>query len=94
MTEIFYDDDADLSLVTGRRIAVLGDAAPVPITSALRYFRDEIIQHQKEGGCPFDPAASTAWADKAPLGGGYGPSGSGVSPGGTVSPRANTGMED
>ena len=24
MTEIFYDDDADLSLVTGRRIAVLG----------------------------------------------------------------------
>ena len=21
------------------------------------------MQHQKEGGCPFDPAASTLWAD-------------------------------
>ena len=28
----------------------------------IKYFRDEIIPHQKHGGCPFDPAASTAWA--------------------------------
>ena len=37
-------------------------AVPVPITSAMKYFKDEIILHQKNGGCPFDPAASTAWA--------------------------------
>jgi len=50
--------------IVGRAFCALGDAAPVPITSALKYFRDEIIQHQKEGGCPFDPAASTLWADR------------------------------
>ena len=37
---------------------------PVPFSSAVKYFRDEIIQHQKEGGCPFDPAATTLWADR------------------------------
>ena len=50
--------------IVGRAFCALGDAAPVPITSAIRHFRDEIIQHQKEGGCPFDPAASTLWADR------------------------------
>jgi NADH-quinone oxidoreductase subunit F len=50
--------------IMGRAFCALGDAAPVPITSAIKYFRDEIIQHQKEGGCPFDPAASTLWADR------------------------------
>jgi NADH-quinone oxidoreductase subunit F len=50
--------------IVGRAFCALGDAAPVPITSVLKYFRDEIIQHQKEGGCPFDPAASTLWADR------------------------------
>jgi NADH-quinone oxidoreductase subunit F len=50
--------------IVGRAFCALGDAAPVPITSAIKYFRDEIIQHQKEGGCPFDPAASTLWADR------------------------------
>jgi NADH-quinone oxidoreductase subunit F len=61
--------DADLetildvgSNIMGRAFCALGDAVPVPITSAIQYFRDEIIQHQKDGGCPFDPAASTAWA--------------------------------
>ena len=48
--------------IMGRAFCALGDAVPVPITSALKYFRDEIIQHQKQGGCPFDPAASTVWA--------------------------------
>jgi NADH-quinone oxidoreductase subunit F len=48
--------------IVGRAFCALGDAAPVPITSALKYFKDEIIQHQKNGGCYFDPAASTAWA--------------------------------
>jgi NADH-quinone oxidoreductase subunit F len=51
--------------IVGRAFCALGDAAPVPIQSAIRYFRDEIIQHQKEGGCPFDPAASTLWAEQA-----------------------------
>ena len=48
--------------IIGRAFCALGDAAPVPIMSVIKYFRDEIMQHQKEGGCPFDPAASTAWA--------------------------------
>jgi len=48
--------------IIGRAFCALGDAVPVPISSAVKYFRDEIIQHQKEGGCPFDPAATTLWA--------------------------------
>jgi NADH-quinone oxidoreductase subunit F len=51
--------------IVGRTFCALGDAAPVPITSAIKYFRDEIISHGKQGGCPFDPAASAAWADQA-----------------------------
>jgi hypothetical protein len=30
--------------------------------SAIVHFRDEIMAHQKNGGCWFDPKASTAWA--------------------------------
>ena len=33
------------------------------LTSAVKYFRDEFIQHHKEGGCPFDAAASTVWSE-------------------------------
>jgi NADH-quinone oxidoreductase subunit F len=51
------------SNIMGRAFCALGDAVPVPITSAIKYFRDEIMQHQKDGGCPFNPAASTAWAE-------------------------------
>jgi NADH-quinone oxidoreductase subunit F len=50
--------------IIGRAFCALGDAVPVPISSAIKYFRDEIIQHQKEGGCPFNPAATTLWADR------------------------------
>ena len=71
--------------ILGRAFCALGDGATSPITSGVQYFRDEFMQHQKEGGCPFDPAASTLFAS----GGFNGPSGSGVSPGGTVSPRAS-----
>ncbi len=49
--------------ITGRAFCALGDSATPPITSAVRYFRDEFIQHFKEGGCPFDPAASTLWGN-------------------------------
>jgi NADH-quinone oxidoreductase subunit F len=48
--------------ITGRAFCALGDSATPPITSAVKYFRDEFMQHQKEGGCPFDPAASTVWS--------------------------------
>jgi NADH-quinone oxidoreductase subunit F len=63
--------------ITGRAFCALGDSATPPITSAVRYFRDEFMQHHKEGGCPFDPAASTVWAE------GFGGSG-GSSPRGTA----------
>jgi NADH-quinone oxidoreductase subunit F len=61
------EEDLDTMLdvganIIGRAFCALGDAAPVPIMSVAQYFRDEILQHQKEGGCPFNPAASTAWA--------------------------------
>jgi NADH-quinone oxidoreductase subunit F len=61
------DEDLETMLdvgdnIIGRAFCALGDAVPVPIQGAVKYFRDEIIQHQKEGGCPFDPAATTLWA--------------------------------
>jgi NADH-quinone oxidoreductase subunit F len=49
--------------INGRAFCPLGDGATPPVTSAIQYFRDEFMQHQKEGGCPFDPAASALWAD-------------------------------
>ena len=45
--------------ILGRAFCALGDGATSPITSGIQYFRDEFMQHQKEGGCPFDPALST-----------------------------------
>ena len=48
--------------ILGRAFCALGDGATSPITSGIQYFRDEFMQHQKDGGCPFDPAASTLWA--------------------------------
>jgi NADH-quinone oxidoreductase subunit F len=48
--------------ILGRAFCALGDGATSPITSGIQYFRDEFMQHQKEGGCPFDPAASTLFA--------------------------------
>ena len=49
--------------ITGRAFCALGDGAISPVVSSIKYFRDEYIEHLKRGGCPFDPAASTAWAD-------------------------------
>ena len=61
------DEDVDKLLdicdnIVGRAFCALGDSVGPPITSAVKYFRDEFLQHQKEGGCPFDPAASTLWS--------------------------------
>ena len=41
------------------------DGAASPIFSSLQFFREEYEQHIREGRCPFDPAASTVWADDA-----------------------------
>jgi NADH-quinone oxidoreductase subunit F len=62
------DEDVDKLLdicdnIVGRAFCALGDSVGPPITSAVKYFRDEFLQHQKEGGCPFDPAASTLWSE-------------------------------
>jgi NADH-quinone oxidoreductase subunit F len=51
--------------INGRAFCPLGDGATPPVTSGIQYFRDEFLQHQKEGGCPFDPAASTLWGASA-----------------------------
>ena len=48
--------------ILGRSFCALGDGATSPITSSIQYFRDEFIAHLTHGGCPFDPAASTAFA--------------------------------
>ena len=50
--------------ILGRTLCALGDGATSPITSSIQYFRDEYIEHQKRGGCPFDPAASTLFGSR------------------------------
>ncbi|MDR0595018.1 MAG: NADH-quinone oxidoreductase subunit NuoF [Bifidobacteriaceae bacterium] len=44
--------------IVGRAFCPLGDGAPSALTSSLKFFRDEYLQHIEEGRCPFDPAAS------------------------------------
>src|SRR5580700_5078011 len=62
------DEDLDKLLdicdnIAGRAFCAFGDGAISPVVSSIKYFRDEFIEHFKRGGCPFDPAATTAWAD-------------------------------
>ena len=45
--------------IMGRSFCALGDGATSPITSSIKYFRAEYIEHLTNGGCPFDPAKST-----------------------------------
>jgi NADH-quinone oxidoreductase subunit F len=45
--------------IMGRSFCALGDGATSPITSSIKYFRDEYIAHLTQGGCPFDPVQST-----------------------------------
>jgi NADH-quinone oxidoreductase subunit F len=61
------ESDLDLLLdqcdnILGRSFCALGDGATSPISSSIQFFRDEYLAHLTHGGCPFDPAASTAWA--------------------------------
>jgi NADH-quinone oxidoreductase subunit F len=48
--------------ILGRAFCPFGDGAISPVVSAIKYFRDEFIEHNKRGGCPFDPAASALFA--------------------------------
>jgi NADH-quinone oxidoreductase subunit F len=45
--------------ILGRSFCALGDGATSPITSSIKYFREEYLAHLTHGGCPFDPAKST-----------------------------------
>ncbi len=62
-TESDLDKLLDLSdNIAGRSFCALADGGVAPITSSLQYFRDEYVAHFDNGGCPFDPAASTLFA--------------------------------
>ena len=50
--------------IFGRSFCALGDGATSPIVSGVQYFRDEFVAHITGGGCPFDPVASTVFADR------------------------------
>ena len=53
--------------ILGRAFCALGDGATSPITSSIQHFRGEYIAHFEQGGCPFDPAASTLFAPAGAL---------------------------
>jgi NADH-quinone oxidoreductase subunit F len=48
--------------ILGRAFCALADGAVSPITSSVQFFRDEYVAHWENGGCPFDPTASTLFA--------------------------------
>jgi NADH-quinone oxidoreductase subunit F len=48
--------------ILGRAFCPFGDGAISPVVSSIKYFRNEFIEHNKRGGCPFDPAASTLFS--------------------------------
>jgi NADH-quinone oxidoreductase subunit F len=54
--------------ILGRAFCALGDGATAPITSSIQFFRDEYVAHLTNGGCPFDPEASTLFAAPAMAG--------------------------
>jgi NADH-quinone oxidoreductase subunit F len=61
------EEDLDLLLdlsdnIAGRSFCALADGGVAPITSSIKYFRDEYLAHFEQGGCPFDPNASTLFA--------------------------------
>ncbi len=63
------ESDLDLLLdqcdnILGRSFCALADGATSPVASSVKYFRDEYIAHLTHGGCPFDPAASTLFAEQ------------------------------
>jgi NADH-quinone oxidoreductase subunit F len=66
------EEDLELLLdqcdnIAGRSFCALADGAVAPIQSSIKYFRDEYVAHLTNGGCPFDPAASTLFATSGAL---------------------------
>ena len=55
--------------IMGRSFCALADGAASPIISSLKYFRQEYLDHLSNGGCPFDPHASTIFATAGSTGG-------------------------
>jgi NADH-quinone oxidoreductase subunit F len=47
------------SNITGRAFCALGDSIEPSVKSSITFFRNEYLEHLRNGGCPFDPAAST-----------------------------------
>jgi NADH-quinone oxidoreductase subunit F len=45
--------------ILGKSFCALGDGATSPITSSIKYFRDEYLAHFEHQGCPLDPHLST-----------------------------------
>ena len=39
--------------ILGRAFCALGDGATSPVSSSIKYFRDEYLAHVEQGGCPF-----------------------------------------
>ena len=48
--------------IAGKSFCALADGAASPIISSVKYFRAEYEEHLAQGGCPFDPIASTLFA--------------------------------
>jgi len=40
-------------MIQGRSICALGDAAAMPVASAIKRFQDEFVQHIEQGRCPY-----------------------------------------
>ena len=64
MTDVDMLADITDSIV-GKSFCALGDGAGSPITSSLKYFRDEYEQHITGAGCPFDHSKSTVFPRQA-----------------------------
>ncbi|MEU1899080.1 NADH-quinone oxidoreductase subunit NuoF [Nocardiopsis dassonvillei] len=54
----------------GRSFCALGDGATSPVTSSIKHFRQEYIDHVERGGCPFDHSRATLWGDRTTTTGG------------------------
>jgi NADH-quinone oxidoreductase subunit F len=39
--------------ILGKSFCGLGDGATSPVTSSIKHFRDEYVEHYEQGGCPY-----------------------------------------
>jgi NADH-quinone oxidoreductase subunit F len=54
--------------ILGRAFCALGDGAAAPITSSIQFFREEYLDHLRQGGCPFDPIKSVLFSEPTAAG--------------------------